>query len=276
MDYDDRWQRMQDRMARQQERFARRQERWDRRQERRANRQHYRGTHSAAHGIVVSVAVIAIGALFLLDNLGIVRFRDVWRFWPVVLIALGTVRLVDSHGTASVVWGAMLAGIGGLLPLDNLNIIFFDWRLFWPGALIAVGILMLLRTTQWSHHGPAGPSGAPPPPGTLNLFTMFQGGEHRVDAQDFRGGQISAMFGGFEIDLRGAKMADAQSTIDVSLMFGGAEIQIPDTWIADVRGMGLFGAFVNETRPPRPEANVTPPRLIITGYAMFGGVTVTN
>src|SRR5579864_9243807 len=103
MDYDERWQRHQDRMARMQEKMARRQERWGRWHERRARR-------SPAHGIVFSVAVIAIGALFLMDNLGIVRFDDVVRYWPAILIALGVVRLVDSHGTASVVWGGLLAG----------------------------------------------------------------------------------------------------------------------------------------------------------------------
>ena len=268
MDNDVRWQREQARWARRQARWARHQTRWERRQQRWNRRGH-------GPGIVGSVAVIAIGTVFLLDNLGIVRFEDVARYWPVILIALGVVRLVESHGTASIAFGGILTAAGSLLLLDNLGIIIFDWRLFWPAILIGMGILMLLRTLEWQHRDdPGNPSAPPPQPGNLNLFTIFGGGDRRIDAQDFRGGEVSAMFGGYEIDLRGAALAENQATIDVNVMFGGAEIQIPPTWLADVRGSGLFGAFVDETNHPDPSAN--PPRLTVTGNAMFGGVTVTN
>jgi predicted membrane protein len=213
--------------------------------------------------------------------MGILRFHDVARYWPVILIALGIVRLVDSHGTASLVWGGALAGVGALLLLDNLGIFYFDWRIFWPAVLIGLGILMLIRMTQRPEPGPApaanGANPPPPSPGTINLWAMFSGGERQVTAQDFRGGQVSAMFGGFEIDLRGAALAEAQATIDVSAMFGGVDIQIPETWVAEVKGTALFGGFSDETLPPAtPAGSPAPPRLIVTGYAMFGGVTVSN
>ena len=279
MDNDFRWQR-------QQERWARRQARWERRQARWANRQANWPQRGPAHGIFFSLAIIAVGALFLLDNMGIVRFHDVARYWPVILIALGVTRLVESHGTGSLVFGGILTAVGGLLLLDNLGIVYFDWRLFWPAILIGVGILTLIRTLEWQHQdgppsGNAGgnpssnPGGSPPSQsGNLNLWTLFGGGERRIDAKDFRGGEVSAMFGGYEIDLRGAAMAEGQATIDVNVMFGGAEIQIPETWTADVRGSALFGGFTDDTRHPDPASN--PPRLTITGSAMFGGVTVTN
>lgn len=279
MEYDEKWQRQQERMARFQERLARKQERWARRQERWSRRRQRRMNRNPVHGIVVSLGVIALGLLFLLDNMGILSFHDVARYWPVILIALGVVRLVDSHGTTSVVFGALLAGIGSLLLLDNLGIFYFDWRLFWPVVLIGLGILMLLRTyhrhEEWrdSQEHQEVP-GAPPEPGTINLWAMFSGGERRIDAKDFRGGSIGAMFGGFEVDLRGATMAGTEATLDVSAMFGGVDIQIPETWVAEIKGSALFGGFVDESVPPPPGQPA--PRLIVTGYAMFGGVTVSN
>lgn len=38
---------------------------------------------------VSAIVLIALGALFLLDNFGIHIFRDVGRFWPVLLIVIG-------------------------------------------------------------------------------------------------------------------------------------------------------------------------------------------
>ena len=281
MDYDDKWQRQQDRWARHQERWQRKQERWARKQQMWAQRQrpHFGIVSGAASGVVFSVAIIAVGALFLLDNLGIVRFHDVARWWPAILIALGVVRLVDSHGTVSMIWGGLLAGIGALLLLDNLDLIVFDWRIVWPAILIGWGILMLFRTTQRSHH-PETSEGGPAPPitdsGRLSLWAMFGGGDRRIDAQNLPGGEISAIFGGFEVDLRHAGLAGGQATIDCNVLFGGVDIQVPEHWTVEVRGASLFGGFSDETRPPRADAPTPAPKLTVTGYAMFGGVTVSN
>ena len=38
---------------------------------------------------VAPVLLIAIGVLFLLNNMDLLRFRDIARFWPVFLIAIG-------------------------------------------------------------------------------------------------------------------------------------------------------------------------------------------
>src|SRR5260370_41841362 len=122
--FDDRWQRRQERWARKQERWAQRHERWTRR-------------HSPMHGVFVGGLIITVGVVFLLDNLGIIGLHDVWAYWPVILIAFGLARIVESHGPAAIVWGSVVAGIGALLLADNLNLITFDWRIVWPVLVIA-------------------------------------------------------------------------------------------------------------------------------------------
>ncbi len=42
---------------------------------------------------VLPVVLIALGTLFLLNNLEIVRFYQIMRYWPVFLIALGVYLL---------------------------------------------------------------------------------------------------------------------------------------------------------------------------------------
>jgi hypothetical protein len=42
---------------------------------------------------VSAVVLIALGVLFLLDNMGVHIFRDIGRFWPLLLIALGVIML---------------------------------------------------------------------------------------------------------------------------------------------------------------------------------------
>jgi hypothetical protein len=46
-------------------------------------------------GITGGLILISIGAIFLLNNLDILRIHDLWKYWPVILIAIGVGKLVD-------------------------------------------------------------------------------------------------------------------------------------------------------------------------------------
>jgi hypothetical protein len=271
--FDDRWQRRQERWARRQERWARKQERWAHR-------------HSPMHGVFVGGLIVTAGVMFLLNNLGIIRFHDIWQYWPVLLIVFGVARIAESHGPAAIVWGSVVAGIGGLLLADNLDLIRFDWRVVWPILVIAWGLVMLLRPRSWGRQpivasDPAGAAPPIPPLGseqpTINLVTVFGGGRRQIDSKDFRGGEITAIFGGYEVDLRSASIAaEAAAVIDVTALFGGIEIRVPGTWTVEARGVGIFGGFGDETRPPTPGEVTREQRLIVTGTAVFGGVAIKN
>ncbi len=97
--------------------------------------------------------------------------------------------------------------------------------------LIGAGLLML-----WSRLAPP-QAGIPNIPtegheGVLNEYAIFGGVDRKVTTDDFRGGHVSAMFGGVDIDLRQAGMRGDSAVIDVNSLFGGVEFKIPPNWIA--------------------------------------------
>ena len=47
------------------------------------------------------IALIVIGGAFLLHNLDLIELHDVWRFWPLLLIAIGVRLLLDRRRRAS-------------------------------------------------------------------------------------------------------------------------------------------------------------------------------
>lgn len=272
------------------ERFARRQERMIRKNAMRMQQS------SPMHGALVGGLIIAVGALFLLNNIGIIHVSNFWEYWPLILIVFGMARLVEARGPGAIIAGAIMAGIGALILAYNLRLIYFDWRMVWPVLLIAWGLIVLLhpkhRSVPVIPPGPVGGPGSFQDPGpaatpgpspysgsdasTIRLWTVFGGGKRQVDAQDFRGGEITAIFGGYEVDLRYAAVGPAPAVIDVTAMFGGIEIRVPGTWTVEARGVGIFGGFADETRPPRPGEVTREQRLIVTGTAAFGGVAIKN
>ena len=57
--------------------------------------------------------------------------------------------------------------------------------------------------------------------------------------------------------------------------FGGFEMRVPENWIVANEVMGIFGGTSDETRQPLPEAPGVK-NLIVTGTAVFGGVSIKN
>jgi hypothetical protein len=229
--------------------------------------------------LIPAVALIGIGALFLLDNFHLLHNLNPFDFWPVILIVIGALKLSEAPRTGHFTSGAVLVGIGGLLLAGNTGLLPIDsiWQL-WPLGLIALGILLLIdrmtfheRLDSWQGRFD---STATDPSGDLKLAAVFSGGKRKIASNDFRGGSIQAVFGGYDLDLRSAVIRGDSAVIKVDVAFGGVEMKIPEGWNALVEGSGVFGGFSDETHHPviTPETK----RLIVKGAAVFGGVVVKN
>lgn len=230
--------------------------------------------HNSLPGIVPALIVIGIGVLFLLNNLNIFFMHDIWRFWPVILIAAGLAKMVDSPYSNGKAIGGILVGVGALFLANTLGFLNLSWADFWPLVLIGAGLLML-----WSRLAPP-MLGTPDIPagaheGTLNEYAIFGGVERKITTDDFLGGHASALFGGVVIDLRRAAMRGDSAVIDVTAMFGGVDIKIPQNWIAIPQVAAIFGGFGNKSAQPSADMPGVK-RLYIKGAAIFGGVDVKN
>jgi uncharacterized protein DUF1707 len=81
-----------------------------------------------------------------------------------------------------------------------------------------------------------------------------------------------AFWGGGEIDLREANFADREVEINCIAIMGGMNVIVPPGVEVVVRGLGIMGGFDQreEGVPGEPGA----PRVIVTGFAFWGGVGV--
>lgn len=81
-----------------------------------------------------------------------------------------------------------------------------------------------------------------------------------------------AFWGGGEIDLREANFADREVVINCVAVMGGMNVIVPPGVEVVVRGIGIMGGFDHreEGVPGAPGA----PRVIVSGFAFWGGVGV--
>jgi hypothetical protein len=80
-----------------------------------------------------------------------------------------------------------------------------------------------------------------------------------------------AVWGGGEIDLREARFAEAEVTIRAFAVMGGVNVIVPEDAEVDVRGIGIMGGF--DDRASGAGA-LGAPRVVVTGLAFWGGVSV--
>lgn len=232
-----------------------------------------RASRGVTSQVVMGVLVIAIGLLFLLDNLDIIEVRHAIAFWPLVFIVAGVAKLLDTSTPNGYLVGLAGIAIGTLMILNRLGIIYFSWRMAWPLVLIAIGAIVVYRATLGKDKAVHGM--AEDRPGdlaqTIDVTALLGGFERRVHSQDFRGGEVTAVMGGCSLDMRGASI-QGEATINVFAFWGGVTIKCPPDWTVVLQGTPILGGFEEKTVAPPDNSK----RLVIRGYAIMGGVEVRN
>jgi predicted membrane protein len=232
-------------------------------------------TGHGTHRLGVGLLLVVIGGLILLANLDVLNLGPfVSRWWPLIIIGIGLWKLG--------VWGAQSLGsflvliiIGVLCLLANLGVIAWGaiFRL-WPLFLIVTGIWVLFRPTR--HFGEKLRDTDGDDPDFVDAWAIFGGAERKATSKQFKGGKATALFGGIDIDLRQAELAEGEHALDLTVLFGGIDVYVPEGWDVWVTGSPIFGGL-DDRRDKTSEADVPRRgRLHINGFVMFGAVDIKS
>ena len=222
--------------------------------------------------LIIGVALVALGGLWTLDNLGLANAGAVLRWWPILLLLVGLMKLTGFAMEKQAPLGGFLTIIGSLLLLGELDFVHIGFGIIWPLFFIFMGVMIVTRAIR-------GPGDAPAP-GTadeddyVRSFALMGGVERNNQSQSFRGGELTAVMGGVQLDLDGAKPAGGRAVIDVFAMWGGIEIGVPDDWRVELETSPVMGGVENSAKlAPDVEPVGT---LVVRGLVVMGGVEVKN
>lgn len=215
---------------------------------------------------LLGILVVLIGVLLLLETTGFVPTEDLLQYVPLLFVALGVWALVQSR-FRNVLGPVVLIGVAGAAQLVVLEYLTIEQVVvYWPVLLIAFGLSVLLgqyrsrvRDVEDAH---------------TSAFAAFGGVEKRNTSATFRGADLTALFGGTELDLRDAEIADRPAEINAVALFGGVEIVVPREWTVRMDVLPILAGASDER--PRRGARSEEIDLVVTGFAAFGGVSVTD
>lgn len=234
---------------------------------------------------IAGLIVILIGLAFLLNNLNLGLPH--WVFgWPMFLIALGI--FLGARRNFCGIWWLILILIGAYNLL--LQIVDFDISKYALGAgLVILGAFLIVRPkTSYPHFGrrnrknrfdgmsddPITKSAGTVEHDYFEASAVFGSINQTVFSKNFKGGKISAVFGGAEIILTQAEFIGSV-TLELHAAFGGIKLIVPPNWAIKSNISPVFGN-VEDKRMNIAETGEERKVLILEGSVMFGGVEIRS
>ena len=105
-----------------------------------------RGGHADCH-LVFGIALVALGALMLVDRMAIVDVRI--SYWPFFVLAFAFVKLLNppstEQGLRSGRGAAWLLVIGCWGIVNEFHLFGLDYDTSWPLLVVAAGLMMVWR-----------------------------------------------------------------------------------------------------------------------------------
>ncbi|WP_342118189.1 LiaF transmembrane domain-containing protein [Pseudoduganella sp. OTU4001] len=251
---------------------------------RRSNRE-----RNTATQMFIGGAVILAGFLFLIDNLGWIDLEMHVHFWPFVIMVMGASTLAQAprRGSGSAIAGIVMLGFGLLSLLKGMGLIYISWKVIFPIGIIAAGLMMVLRARRRSASSSTVDAMADvdnpdrsamfcvsegeSSERILDLTAVLGGFQRKVTTQDFRGGDITTVMGGVDLDMRTASL-NGTAVVNVFALMGGISIKVPTDWTVELEGTPILGGFDEKTMQPKDASK----RLVVRGTAIMGGVEIRN
>jgi len=235
-----------------------------------------------------ALILITIGCFLILERMGLGAPDWVFR-WPMILIIIG-VFVGFRHGFRGAGW-LILMMIGGFFLVDDIIPDFSLHRYIWPLVIIFIGIAILVRPRRhpewdkwkenWKNYDPGNKDwkerakqyGHSSTEDFIDATAVFGGVHKSIVSKDFKGGDITILMGGSEINLSQADI-NGVVVMDITQIMGGTKLIVPPNWEIRSNITSVFGNVEDKRQKDR----ITNPDkvLVIDGTSIFGGIEIKN
>jgi hypothetical protein len=233
---------------------------------------------------VFALLIVTVGLILLGRTTGYYDAGWLFRFVPSLFVLAGVYALVVS-GFRNVVGSVLVIVVAGAWQLVTLDLIEgadvlvldeihtytgqqgADVVDLWPLLIVLFGLSVLVGQYRARSHARETSDDHP------TAMALFGGSEGRSTSKQLHGADLTAIFGGVEFDLRDAEIADPPAQVSATAIFGGVEVHAPPEWTVRIDVLPLFGGASDDR--PRSEDQHEDVDLVVTGMALFGGISVS-
>lgn len=212
--------------------------------------------------------LVILGIAFLIDQFEILSFSEILStWWPLILIFIGIYTISKSKN--SLLPGIVILVIGLVFQASELDWLPGGfWATFWPILLILFGISMLSNIFRKSKKVEVSED-------FIKVSSIFSGYEERIKSNNFKGGEITTLFGAASLDLRNSNIALEGAELTMTAIFGGIELIVPDNCVVYTKGTPFLGGIENKVKGNIDKKEILP-IVKVNYFVMFGGIEITD
>lgn len=226
--------------------------------------------------VIIGVIFLLIGAVLTLDNLNVFDFDlpDYVFRWHTFLIIVGVFLATVRE---KVGFGVTLIVIGSIFLINSMADYYwwdFDIRdifRLWPLVFVAIGASLIFKKAQHRDYEKKNIDGELD---YVDELAVFGGAERTVSSQEFKGGKLTSIFGGTDLNLFNAGLNHGTNVLDVFILFGGCDIRVPPNMDVKVKVTAIFGGFSDERKNIEKPVSDDNKKLVVQGLVLFGGGSV--
>ena len=224
--------------------------------------------HFGNNRVLIGVILVLAGLFLVIRNTGFFPdFIDNIIFsWPMLLVVIG---LVMTLGGSEKTAGVIVMAVGGFFLIPTIfRETFHAYNLFWPSIFIIIGVIFIVTKRKgWNSVATKGIAGND----YIDYVNIFSGGDRQIVSDNFKGGKVTCIFGGMELDLTKAKLAPGRNEVEIACVFGGATIIVPDSWLVTIEVTPVLGGFTDSRKLTPGRIIDQTSQLVLRGAVVFGG-----
>lgn len=161
--------------------------------------------------------------------------------------------------------------------LAELDILALDQVFhYWPVILIVFGLYLVITGGRPPFLGEFFRGRYTDSDEVVDTFSMFGGSTRINNSQNFKGGSIAVIMGGFNIDLTSAMLSPEGAILEITAIMGGGKLLILGSWRVSVTSLPLFGGVDHERAMNAVTPEIDGPLLKIHATAIMGGVKIIS
>jgi hypothetical protein len=218
--------------------------------------------------LILGVAIICVGVIYTLDELGYGPAMRYLRYWPMTLIAIGVAKMLAAREGCGAFTGLMFTLVGVWFQGEELNLIHVSLRDVWPVGLVLFGGYLVWQGLGKRQARP--PRVDPPPDPPQVEAPTFEsrasgGGPSKPWPYDGPIPTSSAPF----VDGKEPRITDTNSRMTAMAILGGVSRGNNSRTFRGADLMAVMGGCVIDLRQAAINGEA-----FIDAFALWGGIEI--
>ena len=195
------------------------------------------------------IIMVLVGAVFLIDNI----FPEITlgpMIWPILIIASGLLMIFKPRRRC---------------PPNSMY-----WRKRWE----AKGKRWEEKSAKWEERMQMRESTSEED--RIETVSVFAGVKKNIISKNFKGGEVTCVFGGAEINLMQADL-QGKAVLELTAVFGGTKLIVPSHWeIQHHELVAVLGGIEDKRQFVKDIVADQGSVLVLKGTCFFGGIEINS